>query len=130
MNRQHMETPREAIQCVDIVLRSAPNLTFIQVGRSFFTPPKNKILPLGDGMEMYYGFYQSAIVGWKPFLNVDVAHKAFPQAMRVIDLIMQLCRLREQDMREKLQPYNYEMVQKFIRNLKVGRQVDITQNHF
>lgn len=122
-----METPREAIQCVDIVLRSAANLTFIQVGRSYFTPPRNQTLSLGEGMEMYYGFYQSAIVGWKPFLNVDVAHKAFPQSMKVTDLIMELCRLRNEDMQQPLKPYDFEVVQKFIRNLKVRSSAHIMQ---
>jgi hypothetical protein len=43
----------------------------VQVGRSFFTPPRDQVLQLGDGLEMWYGFYQSAILGWKPFVNID-----------------------------------------------------------
>lgn len=41
-------------------------------------------------MEMYAGHYQSAIRGWKPFLNVDVSHKAFPKNMNLIDLVVDL----------------------------------------
>lgn len=43
------------------------------VGRSFFTAPQDgrTTIDLGDGLELWYGFYQSAILGWKPFLNVD-----------------------------------------------------------
>jgi hypothetical protein len=44
---------------------------FVQVGRSFFTPPRDQILDLGDGLELWYGFFQSAILGWKPFVNID-----------------------------------------------------------
>jgi hypothetical protein len=28
-------------------------------------------MKLGDGLEMWYGVFQSAIMGWKPFLNID-----------------------------------------------------------
>jgi hypothetical protein len=43
----------------------------VQVGRSFFTPPRDQVLELGDGLQMWYGFFQSAILGWKPFVNID-----------------------------------------------------------
>ncbi|XP_049838936.1 protein argonaute-2-like [Schistocerca gregaria] len=73
----NLELPQKAIQMLDIVIRNAPAQRFIQVGRSFFTQPEEPI-PLGNGMHMWLGFYQSVILGWKPFLNVDVAHKGFP----------------------------------------------------
>nr|QUP51772.1 Ago2b [Locusta migratoria] len=73
----NLDLPQKAIQMLDIVIRNAPAQRFIQVGRSFFTPPAEPI-PLGNGMHMWLGFYQSVILGWKPFLNVDVAHKGFP----------------------------------------------------
>jgi hypothetical protein len=44
---------------------------FVQVGRSFFSPPRGRVVDLGGGLEMWYGFFQSAVLGWKPFLNVD-----------------------------------------------------------
>jgi hypothetical protein len=44
---------------------------FVQVGRSYFTPPRGRVLPLGDGLEMWYGIFQSANLGWKPFVNFD-----------------------------------------------------------
>jgi len=28
-------------------------------------------MDLGGGMEMWYGVFQSAVLGWKPFLNID-----------------------------------------------------------
>jgi hypothetical protein len=43
----------------------------VQVGRSFFTPPRGRVLQLGDGLEMWYGIFQSAVLGWKPFVNID-----------------------------------------------------------
>lgn len=44
---------------------------FVTVGRSFFTAPLGPPIPLGDGLDLWYGFFQSAIMGWKPFLNID-----------------------------------------------------------
>jgi len=43
----------------------------VPVGRSFFTPPRGEVVQLGDGLEMWYGIFQSAILGWKPFVNID-----------------------------------------------------------
>lgn len=77
---------QEAIQCIDIVLRTAPASSFISVGRSYFSPPK-KMVHLGEGMGLYQGFYLSSILGWKPFLNVDVAHKAFPIGFTFVELV-------------------------------------------
>lgn len=116
----HMTTPQEAIQCIDIVLRSAPSLACISVGRSFFTRPSGQLIDLGDGMEMYYGFYQSAVVGWKPFLNVDVAHKAFPKAISVLDLVQELFGGgRDFNIHQPLYGDQLETLQKFLRTLKV-----------
>ncbi|KAF5277711.1 hypothetical protein FQR65_LT03691 [Abscondita terminalis] len=119
---RHMVTPQEAIQCIDVVLRNAPSLRCVPVGRSFFTKPQDRLLDLGEGMEMYYGFYQSAILGWKPFLNVDVSHKAFPKVMPVLDMIREICD-RYYDIKTPLERQNFEAVDKFIRNLKVTYQI-------
>lgn len=40
-------------------------------GRSFFSPPRGQVVSLGDGMDLWVGLFQSAILGWKPFLNID-----------------------------------------------------------
>lgn len=117
----HLTAPQEALQCIDIVLRSAPAVSCIGVGRSFFTPPP-QIIDLGDGMEMYYGFYQSAVLCWKPFLNVDVAHKAFPIKQPVVELIRELSKGRA-DLRQGLDNYLMEDVQKFLRTLKVQYEI-------
>lgn len=44
------KSPQDAIQCLDIVLRSAPARGCIVVGRSFFTPPTNRIISLGKNI--------------------------------------------------------------------------------
>lgn len=50
---------------------------------SFFDAPRNAI-KLGSGYELWIGLFQSAVLGWKPYLNIDVAHKAFPCAQSLI----------------------------------------------
>ncbi|KDR09293.1 hypothetical protein L798_01029 [Zootermopsis nevadensis] len=66
--------PREAIHALNIVLRSQSALSFVQVGRCFFTPTE-PIVELGKGLEMWRGSFQTVTLGWKPFANVDVVQK-------------------------------------------------------
>ncbi|XP_014218616.1 protein argonaute-4 isoform X2 [Copidosoma floridanum] len=93
---QDDEKSQTAIQALDIILRSAPALTSITVGRSFFRPPQGQPVYLGSGMDLWVGLFQSAVLGWKPFLNVDVAHKAFPKSQNVIDLMKSICGIDNQ----------------------------------
>ena len=45
---------------------------FGQVGKSFFTQPEpGRAVNLGAGMDLWVGTFQSAILGWKPYFNVD-----------------------------------------------------------
>jgi len=44
---------------------------FTNVGRSFFPVPRITPVDLGEGMELWKGFFQSPVIGWKPYLNVD-----------------------------------------------------------
>ncbi|XP_060537315.1 protein argonaute-2-like isoform X2 [Cylas formicarius] len=119
-------TPQLALQCIDIILRSAPVATCLPVGRSFFIKP-NQIIDLGQGMEMYHGFYQSAIRGWKPLLNVDVAHKAFPKAIRAIDALGELLSTGRQEVRvdnlRGLDRYQTETLDKFIKTLRINYEI-------
>ncbi|XP_021934924.1 protein argonaute-2-like isoform X2 [Zootermopsis nevadensis] len=118
-NGSSLVKPQEAIQAVDIVLRNAPAFRFVQVGRSFFSPPRDQILDLGNGLEMWYGFFQSAILGWKPFVNVDVAHKGFPSAKNVVDILMEICNLRHADLGRELSVWHKRDFMNYIRGLKV-----------
>lgn len=111
-----MVPPMHVLQCLDIVLRSRPSTTMITAGRSYFSVPE-EIVRLGNGMEMYRGFYQSAILGWKPFLNVDVSHKAFPSNITLIDLIKEID--PKTDFTKQLLRYVENKLAKYIYNLKI-----------
>ncbi|KAF6204633.1 hypothetical protein GE061_018793 [Apolygus lucorum] len=79
--------PQDAIQALDICLRQPAAQRFLPVGRSYFSQPRGRIVSLGDGLNLWYGFFQSAILGWKPFLNIDVAHKGFPAAVNCVQAL-------------------------------------------
>lgn len=116
-NILEMEKPMQALQCIDIVLRSSASMSCIPVGRSHFTRPDHQF-KLGDGCVLYHGFYQAAILGWKPFVNVDVAHKAFPSALNIIDLIAEMFNY-DVGPNLRLREFEYAALNKHVRLLKV-----------
>lgn len=48
--------------------------------------PSNRY-DLGDNYELWTGLYQATVLGSQPYLNVDIAHKAFPTEMDVINVL-------------------------------------------
>lgn len=85
---RQFDTPMRAIQCIDIILKDTYHLSNgVQVGRSFFTYPTGRPFNLGDFYELWTGLFQSTVLGSIPYVNVDVAHKAFPQAIDIVPLI-------------------------------------------
>lgn len=46
-------------------------VVYFKVGRSIFWQPTGRSESLSNGMELWIGSFQSAILGWKPLLNVD-----------------------------------------------------------
>ncbi|XP_044001801.1 protein argonaute-2 [Aphidius gifuensis] len=79
-----------SMQVLDVVLRCASYDRAIMVGRSFYQRPNNPV-DLGTGMELWTGLFQSAVLGWKPYFNVDVAHKSFPKPQPVLQAIKDVC---------------------------------------
>jgi eukaryotic translation initiation factor 2C len=118
-NGTSLDPPQKAIQAVDIVLRNVSSFRFLQAGRSFFSPPNDGAVQLGGGLELWYGFYQSASLGWKPFVNIDVAHKGFPSARNVVEIIVDVCRLRHEDLQKGLTDRQKADFLNYIRGLKI-----------
>uniref|UniRef100_A0A6M2DIC2 Putative germ-line stem cell division protein hiwi/piwi n=1 Tax=Xenopsylla cheopis TaxID=163159 RepID=A0A6M2DIC2_XENCH len=119
-NGSSIETPQEALQCIDILFRHALSNRFVQVGKSFFTPPSGRIVSLGDGMDLWYGLFSSCVLGWKPYLNVDVAHKGFPTKQLVSDYMKFEKNI---DLAKPISAYALEEVRKFVKSLKVIYQI-------
>lgn len=94
---QKNDKPSRAIQCLDVILRNAfkplvANNRAVAAGRAlYFAPPRP--IDLKEGMELWLGLFQSAILGRQSmYLNVDVAHKAFPSAVPILDVLKTFCR--------------------------------------
>lgn len=85
--------PMRAIQCLDVVLRTAYELNprFVKFRKSIYVVP-SKPEDIGANHELWYGLFQSALLGSKPFLNIDVSHKAFPRGGPVLDAVASLNR--------------------------------------
>lgn len=85
--------PMRAIQCLDVVLRTAYELNprFVKFRKSIYVVP-SKPEDIGANHELWYGLFQSALLGSKPFLNIDVSHKAFPRGGPVLDVVAALNR--------------------------------------
>ncbi|KAL2726585.1 protein argonaute-2-like [Vespula squamosa] len=111
---------QSGIQALDVILRHGPLSYCFPVGRSIFWQPMGRADSLSNGMELWIGSFQSAILGWKPLLNVDVAHKGFPKAQNVIDLMKELC-LRGENRDITLEDVNQgkQKIIKFLVGLKV-----------
>lgn len=75
--------PRRALQCVEIILKGAFQQAHLanglQTKRSFFPPQPDRREYLGDFFELWLGLFQSTVLGYNPYLNVDIIHKAFPK---------------------------------------------------
>ncbi|XP_035736737.1 protein argonaute-2-like isoform X3 [Vespa mandarinia] len=82
---------QSGMQALEVILRHGPLSYYIPVGRSIFWPPVNKPENLTNGMELWVGSFQSAVLGWKPLFNIDVAHKGFPKSQNVIELLREMC---------------------------------------
>lgn len=85
------DSPQEALQVLDIVLREMPTSRFSPVGRSFYAPDIGTRQPLGEGLESWRGFYQSirpTQMGLS--LNIDMSSTAFIEPLPVIEFISQL----------------------------------------
>ncbi|XP_026820735.1 protein argonaute-2-like [Rhopalosiphum maidis] len=114
-------TPGEAFQALDIILKNRPfSLRFTNVGRSFFPLPRITPVDLGEGMELWKGFFQSPVMGWKPYLNIDVAHKGFPKHQPLINYItieLQCDLTKEMDMR------SFNTLSTYVKGLKIDFMV-------
>ncbi|XP_024158332.1 protein argonaute 5 [Rosa chinensis] len=85
---QRVETPQEAIQVLDIVLRATPSEKYTVVGRSFFSTELGPKGSLGEGLEYWRGFYQSlrpTQLGLS--LNIDVSARSFFEPILVTEFL-------------------------------------------
>lgn len=92
-NGSTLDKPMSAIQCLDIVLRTAyeNNPKFIKFKKSIYVKP-DRPDDIGNNHELWYGLFQSALLGARPFLNIDVSHKAFPTGGPLLKILSDMNR--------------------------------------
>ncbi|XP_076229026.1 protein argonaute-2-like [Nomia melanderi] len=123
------QSEQKCIQALDIILRHGTARNAVPVGRSFFYEPQpGRVVSLTNGLDMWVGVFQSAVIGWKPYLNVDVAHKGFPTPQSIIDLLKDLCKRYKNDqplrtITEDDIKRNADTINKFLKGLKIQYEI-------
>lgn len=113
----------DAMRCINAILKSAPALTCISPKRASFARKSGEILRLADGMELYCGFKQSAILGWKPFLNVNVSHKKLITTNQpVTTLIVELYGLENEQQLKDFEA-DWTLLEKSLKALRVRSEI-------
>ncbi|KAK1126616.1 hypothetical protein K0M31_004243 [Melipona bicolor] len=118
------ETKQKCIQALDVILRHGPAYQYIPVGRSLFQPPEGRVVSLSNGLDLWVGVFQSVVIGSKPYLNIDVAHKGFPTEQPVINLMKEFCKNPKSNVLPEIITAadvrrNEEKITKFLKGLKV-----------
>lgn len=77
---------------------------------------------LGDYFELWYGLFQSTVLGDMPFLNIDIQHKAFPKRYddmtRLVVDVMENIRQRP-NLNAQLDTYASEALRKHLSGLDI-----------
>ncbi|KAM0902731.1 hypothetical protein ACQ4PT_019040 [Festuca glaucescens] len=116
--RRQPDAPQEALQVLDVVLREVANQRYLAVRRSFYSPDIRKPQRLGDGLQSWFGFYQSirpTQMGLS--LNIDMSSTAFIEPLPVIDFVAQF--LGKDVMSRRLSDANRIKIKKALRDVKI-----------
>ena len=91
--------PSQALQCLDVILQTVFKKLMVRKESVavehalYFSPDPMQDRSLGVGMELYLGLFQSAVLGCGSlYLNIDVAHIAFPEATSLMDVLASFSR--------------------------------------
>ncbi|CAK9802564.1 Protein argonaute-2 [Anthophora quadrimaculata] len=113
----------KSLQALNVILHHAVSDRYVSVGRSLFHPPTpGHIVSLTNGLDLWYGVFQSVVIGSKPYLNIDVVHKGFPTEQSVIELMKQLCG-NVQNVTSRDVERNYIKINKFLKGLKIQYEI-------
>lgn len=117
-NGNSFDKPMAAIQCLDIVLRTAyeNNPRFVKFRKSIYVIP-DQPEDVGAGHELWYGLFQSALLGAKPFLNIDVSHKAFPSGGPILQILSNITR---QAVPDRLQDWVANELHTFLKGMEIS----------
>ncbi|KNA05809.1 hypothetical protein SOVF_186940 [Spinacia oleracea] len=112
------ESPQDAIQVLDVVLRAAkPPTEYVLIGRSFFSESLGTGI-LADGLEYWRGYYQSirpTQMGLS--LNIDASARPFYESKMVHEFVADYLNLR--DLSRPLSDANRVKVKRALKNITV-----------
>ena len=107
---------RTAIQAIEVIMKQLPQSKHVTVGRSFYFDPGNDPPNLGEGCDIWEGYFQSLRPGqWKPYINIDTSASAMMKNLSLLDFMCDAVNAR--DPREAMRKRND--LQKVLCNLKV-----------
>ncbi|GAU45969.1 hypothetical protein TSUD_194170, partial [Trifolium subterraneum] len=118
LSGKKVDTPEEALNVIDIVLKELASHSYVSFGRLLYSPDLRKPYNLSGGLESWHGFYQSI----KPTqmglsLNVDLSSSAFIEPLPVIDIVAQIL---EKDVYSKpISDADRVKIKKALRGVKV-----------
>ncbi|XP_029175629.1 protein argonaute-2 isoform X4 [Nylanderia fulva] len=112
------------IQVLDVIMRHAPESQFLSVGRSLYWDFDSG-QSLTGGLSLSRGGFSTAVLGWKPLINIDIAHKGFPTAQNVLSLMAEFTQEEVPSPQEVNKRWNREKIEKFLKGLKIIYQMKI-----
>lgn len=116
------DKPARALQAIEIILKAVfLNAKGVGVGRAFYKPliENNRPYDLGDDFDLWTGLFQSTILGSRPYLNVDIAHKAFPRPVPLLDLLAS----KRCDPNRGIDPRTMEGLRSHLKGLRISYAV-------
>ena len=117
--QNEFDAGRSAIQVIEVILSQLPKSRYHTIGRSHYFDPGNNHVSLGQGCDIWEGYYQSIRPGqWKPFVNLDVTFTAIMQDINLVEFICELTRCQYPE--EALRGRNLAEVKSQLCGLKVS----------
>ena len=108
---------RTAIQAIEVIMRQLPQSKHVTVGRSFYFDPGQNPPNLGEGCDIWEGYFQSLRPGqWKPYINIDTSVSAMMKDLNLIDFICDA--VGAQNPRDTIRKKN--VLQRMLCSLKVA----------
>ncbi|KAJ3223159.1 argonaute 1 [Chytriomyces hyalinus] len=114
------ETPLDAIQALDILLRHRPSLMYTTVGRCFYTP--DSAAAIANGAQLWQGFHQSIRpTRGQMMINLDVSATAFFQPGPLVEMVAKILnRNSVNDLRAPITEKDRSKLDKTLKGLKVA----------
>ena len=86
--QEDFDRGRTSIQAIEVIMRQLPQSKHVTVGRSFYFDPGQNPPNLGEGCDIWEGYFQSLRPGqWKPYIKIDTSVSGMMKDLNLIDFI-------------------------------------------